>query len=273
MQILSSERYFAEDSPPVKVFHQIRHAVVGMHTHEFYEFVFIEQGSCLHSGTDTSGILTAGDILLFPPGTAHAYVNTNSTWLYNCLFLPSALALYSAEELASPLFTTPWRVKTDPVCRQNFVQLLERIIFEQETRESGWERMITARFTEIMVLVERCIASAPQTDSQSAHYRDLMQVMRFIEEHPHQELTLEELARVAGMSQSNLTRQFKLTTGMAPVEYCRSFRIAKAGELLKCPGATVTGVASEMGFSDISVFSRQFKQVTGMSPTEFRRNL
>ncbi|MBR6747515.1 MAG: AraC family transcriptional regulator [Clostridia bacterium] len=49
--------------------------------------------------------------------------------------------------------------------------------------------------------------------------------------------------------------------------------MAKAGELLKCPGATVTGVASEMGFSDISVFSRQFKQVTGISPTEFRRNL
>ena len=52
------------------------------------------------------------------------------------------------------------------------------------------------------------------------------------------------------------------------------FRTCKtAAELLKDPSLSVSGVARDMGFSDISVFSRQVKQITGMSPSEFRRNL
>lgn len=273
MSIIPRGNFFPEGAPPVKVVHMKNHSVTGMHSHEFFELVFIMQGSCLHSGMDTSGILTAGDMLLLPPGEAHAYVNTNSTWLYNCLFLPSALALYSAEEQNSALFKTPYRAKTDPAHRQEFVMLLERIIMEQQTQEPGWERMITVLFTELMVRFERCLSVTPHMDSSSAHHRMLMHVMRYIEDNFNRELSLDELAREADMSPSHLTRQFKMTTGMAPVEYCRSFRIAKSGELLKSPGATVTEVASAMGFSDISVFSRQFKQVTGMSPTEYRRQL
>jgi len=273
MSIIPRERYFPEGAPPVKVLQMKDHGVTGMHSHEFFELVFIMQGSCLHSGMDTSGILTAGDILLLPPGEAHAYINTHSTWLYNCMFLPSALAMYSAEEQSSMLFKSSYRAKTDPAHRQDFVLLLERIIMEQQRQEKGWERMITVLFTELMVYFERSLSVSPHMDSSSAHHRVLMRVMSYIEENYHRELSLDELAREADMSPSHLTRQFKMTTGMAPVEYCRSFRIAKSGELLKSPGATVTEVASAMGFSDISVFSRQFKQVTGMSPTEYRRQL
>jgi len=211
--------------------------------------------------------------LLLPPGEAHAYINTHSTWLYNCMFLPSALAMYSAEEQSSMLFKSSARAKTDPAHRQEVALLLERIIMEQQTQKKSWERMITVLFTELMVHFERSLSVSPHMDSSSAHHRVLMRVMSYIEENYHRELSLDELAREADMSPSHLTRQFKMTTGMAPVEYCRSFRIAKSGELLKSPGATVTEVASAMGFSDISVFSRQFKQVTGMSPTEYRRQL
>ncbi len=84
---------------------------------------------------------------------------------------------------------------------------------------------------------------------------------------------LEELAEAAGMSAGSLSRQFKLVTGLSPMEYVRSQRMAKAAELLKNPELSVSGVAKTMGFSDISVFSRQFRQITGMSPSEFRRNL
>ena len=57
------------------------------------------------------------------------------------------------------------------------------------------------------------------------------------------------------------------------MEYARSQRMAKAAELLKDPAQSVSDVARDLGFSDISVFSRQFKQITGMSPTDFRKNL
>lgn len=270
--ILTAARFFGDELPPVKVQTIANHSVNSMHGHEFYEMVFILQGFTLHSCGGASSILTAGDIFLMPPGTTHAYIATHQTWLYNILFLPEALRKCDVPE-GAPLYSVPTRAKADPVRRQELIPILERLMAEADTRGEGWRRMVMAKFSELLVLFERIHALTPHLDTSNAHYRQLMRAMQLIEGSLNRELLLEEVAAAAGMSPGNLTRQFKLVTGLAPMEYARSQRIAKAAELLKDPAQSVSGVAAELGFSDISVFSRLFKQITGMSPSEFRRNV
>ena len=270
--ILPASRFFHPGEPPVQVLTVINHAANQMHGHEFYEMVFILQGFTLHSCNGSSSILTAGDIFFIPPGVHHAYITTHETWLYNVLFLPSALE-HCGISPGDPLYSAPMRAKANPVQRQELIPILERLMAEPQTRETGWERLVLSKFGEFLVLCERIRETTPHLDGSNAHYRQLMQALQCIESNLDRELLLEELAAAAGMSPGSLSRQFKLVTGLSPMEYARSQRMARAAELLKDPSLSVSGVARDMGFSDISVFSRQFKQITGMSPSEFRRNL
>lgn len=271
-RILPTSQYFRDPAPPIQVYTIANHNTLGLHGHEFFEMVFILHGFTLHSCGGSSSILTSGDIFLIPPGIPHAYITTHETWVYNILFLPSALKMRGISP-SDPLYSEPARAKANPVLRQELIPLVERMTSEMKTRGTGWERLVMAKFEELLVLYERAHEATPHLDSSNAHYRQLMQAMQHIEGNLDRELLLDELAEAAGMSPGGLTRQFKLVTGLAPMEYARSQRIARAAELLKAPEQSVSGVARALGFSDISVFSRQFKQITGMSPSEFRRSL
>ena len=81
----------------------------------------------------------------------------------------------------------------------------------------------------------------------------------------------EEMARAAGLSTGYLSRQFRYFLGTSPSEYARSFRMAKAAELLRNEQHSVAAVARDLGFHDTGLFSRQFRMVTGLSPTGYRK--
>ena len=82
---------------------------------------------------------------------------------------------------------------------------------------------------------------------------------------------VEELADYVGLSMDYFTKMFKQFTGLTPIEYVKSVRLAKAVELLRNSNKAISRVAQEVGFEDPSYFSRQFKQVLGMSPSEFQK--
>lgn len=272
MNILSTSQFFPSADPPVQVRTIPNHGVNALHGHEFYEMVFILQGFTLHTCGGASTILTSGDIFFIPPGESHAYIAAHETWLYNVLFLPEALRKLGVRADES-LYRRSARAKADPAQIQMLLPLLEHMRREQETHETGWQRMIMAKFGELLVNFERIHHATPHLEASNAHYRQLMRAMDFIDSNLNRELLLEEIAAASGLSAGNLTRQFKLVTGLSPMEYARSQRMARAAELLKDNTQAVSDVARILGFSDISVFSRQFKNLTGMSPTEFRKSL
>ncbi len=187
--ILQASQFFRRDEPPVQVRTVVNHAANRMHGHEFYEMVFILQGFTLHSCGGTSSILTAGDIFFIPPGTYHAYITTHETWLYNILFLPSALERCGVPA-AETLYTAPMRAHADPVQRQELIPIIERLMAEPQTRRTGWERLMLAKFGELLVLFERIRETTPHLDGSNAHYRQLMRAMQHIEGNLNRELLL-----------------------------------------------------------------------------------
>lgn len=60
-------------------------------------------------------------------------------------------------------------------------------------------------------------------------------------------------------------------TGIGPSEYIRSFRMAKAKQLLATTDMPIGAIARECGFANYNYFSRLFKQETGFSPTNDRK--
>jgi signal transduction histidine kinase/ligand-binding sensor domain-containing protein/CheY-like chemotaxis protein len=81
---------------------------------------------------------------------------------------------------------------------------------------------------------------------------------------------VEELAREANLSTSQLYRKMKLLTGQIPNAYLRNYRLQAAADLLAGnPGISVKSVMYEVGIESASHFSHAFKKKFGYSPSEF----
>jgi len=100
--------------------------------------------------------------------------------------------------------------------------------------------------------------------------RRLVRARELIADAYAEPLTLERMAREAGLSRFHLLRAFRATFGETPAEHLRRVRLARAKELLG-RGAGVTEVCLEVGFSSVGSFSTLFSRAVGQSPDAFRR--
>jgi AraC-like DNA-binding protein len=94
---------------------------------------------------------------------------------------------------------------------------------------------------------------------------------RYISDHYQFPLTVEQLAKKAGLSAGYYSRQFKRFTGFAPKDYVIRLRVAKAKELLGRSGLTLSDISKLVGYEDEFYFSRIFKRVTGMTPSAYAK--
>ena len=99
---------------------------------------------------------------------------------------------------------------------------------------------------------------------------DLSGVVEHINNHYDQEITLEDLSKILGLSVSQLNRKFKAAMGETPIQYLLKVRINKASDKLIKTGETVSEIAYECGFNNQTYFNKQFKKFTGKSPTQYR---
>lgn len=83
-------------------------------------------------------------------------------------------------------------------------------------------------------------------------------------------ISLPQVARIAGMSESHFCRQFKMATGMTLTEYVNYTRILWAKTELLKPSARISEIAFQVGFQSLSQFNRCFAKFHGGSPSQYR---
>jgi AraC-like DNA-binding protein len=83
--------------------------------------------------------------------------------------------------------------------------------------------------------------------------------------------SLEELARVAGMSRSGFALNFKQKVGLAPMDYLMNWRMQRACELLRSTDQNIAVIANGVGYESESAFSIAFKKAIGRRPGAYRK--
>jgi AraC family transcriptional regulator len=91
-----------------------------------------------------------------------------------------------------------------------------------------------------------------------------------IHNHLADDLSLEVIAKVAGMSPYYFARLFKQVIGKTPHQYILHCRMECAKQLLLENTCSITEVAAQVGFVSLSHFSKRFCKHTGMSPKSYR---
>ena len=83
-------------------------------------------------------------------------------------------------------------------------------------------------------------------------------------------LEVPALARVAHVSPSHFSRQFRATFGETPHRYLQRRRVERAMELLRETDRPVTEICFDVGFNSLGTFSRTFRAIVGEPPTAYR---
>jgi AraC family transcriptional regulator len=98
----------------------------------------------------------------------------------------------------------------------------------------------------------------------------LNRVLDYIGDNLASDLSLSELASIAGMSPHHFIEMFRRSTGQAPYRYILLQRIERAKENLRDPKASVFEAGMDAGFQNASHFARVFRRFVGATPSQFR---
>ena len=101
----------------------------------------------------------------------------------------------------------------------------------------------------------------------------LKQVISYIEDNLESELSLAEIASVAGVSVSHLKTLFRQSTGMPVHQYVLRRRVERAKLLLQDRSLSIAQVAFAAGFAHQSHLARHMRKILGMTPAVVRQEL
>lgn len=102
--------------------------------------------------------------------------------------------------------------------------------------------------------------------------RTLARLKAYIEANLATEISLDSLAKVAGLSRFHLCRAFRETTGYPPHAWLTRARIAQARQLLRGSDQPIHEIARQCGFASPNQFATSFRKAMGVTPSTYRHS-
>ena len=96
-------------------------------------------------------------------------------------------------------------------------------------------------------------------------------ILQYLGEY-HSNVTLDDLSGKFSRSKSHISHMFKKENGMSVRAYCNMLKINDAKNLLRDTELSVTDIAYDTGFDDVSYFMYTFRRETGITPLQYRKN-
>ena len=236
--------------------------VEGMHDEASISFV--QGGSLAYRARGASFELVPGSILVGRPGVEYACTHHDGT-------VGEALSFRFAAELLDAVGGDPgaWPAGGIP-------PLAELAVLGGLAQAAAGGRsdvgldevgvLLAARLVE--VVTGRTLRPVVATDRDR---RRAIDAALWLDVHAHQPVDLETTARVVALSPFHFLRVFSRALGVTPHQYLVRCRLRRAARLLAEGDRSITRVALDVGFGDLSNFVRTFRRAAGLSPGRFRR--
>lgn len=199
-----------------------------------------------------------GAVVVHEPGDVHRDVRRDGVVSYQLIRLPPSLV----EQVTARVRLQACLAPGDP-----HAAALHRL---HDAVAAGADRFTLE--CAIAEAIDAIADVAVTRDHASAHTRPVRRALEMIRQRLAEPLTLDELARHAGLDKFHLCRAFRSQVGMPPHAYLTQLRILHAKQLLAA-GARPTDIAPRVGLYDQSQLNRHFRRIVGMTPGQFARGV
>lgn len=119
------------------------------------------------------------------------------------------------------------------------------------------------------ILAEHLYEENAENKISNEHLTSIKNVLAFIAENYPNRVTLDEMAKIAGMNSRYFCRYFRSMTERTPIDYLNYYRIECACEMLSTRNISIKETAISCGFNDESYFIKTFHKYKGVTPKQF----
>ena len=255
---------------------------IAWHWHEEFEYILAVKGPLTVGVNRALLTLQTGQGIFFNSGVFHAVeqVEKGDALLHSGVFHP---------RLVGGMDTIFWQKMVHPLLQPGapaFFLLDEGTDWQRQVLaclREAWQAMAEEPFdyenqvryhlsAALRLLCPQCEDSRTKVSQQEQIAAERMkQMLRFVEEHYPEELTVERIAACVALSESACLRSFRQLLGVTPIQYVKQFRVEKAAELLRTTRLRTGEIGVECGFADGSYFIKTFREIKHCTPRQYRQ--
>lgn len=227
-----------------------------------HQFLITASGCGRLKVNDSEYILKEGSIFYLPPALPHEYMPHSAEWNTRWLVFRGG----HADDMMKRMGFDGCVVCDAPVS-DRMTNLFSQIMSCAKEPVNGGERSSPLLYEFIMLAREHML-TGPSDDIKNMMTE---RAISYIDKHYSEDIALDELAELSGVSAQYFCRVFHGCTGMRPVEYINNKRVSEAKLLLVSGNMKISDIALKVGFRDNNYFGIVFRRATGISPREFRQ--
>ena len=244
------------------------------HWHIEYEVIRILKGELLMTIDEDEFTARSGDIIFIKGGLLHGGRPKNC--LYECIVYNLDSLMISSpagERLLKKISSNSIEISShiSPADKE-LTRITDRMFGHMKTHAEGHELTVIGAFYEFFgyILEHGWYREARSISAKDGRrIEHLKQVISTIENHYDECITLDDLARAAGMNSKYFCRYFKEMTHRTPIDYLNYYRIEQACFKLATSNDSIAEIGLSCGFNDESYFIKTFKKYKGVTPKKY----
>lgn len=252
-----------------------------MHSHTFFELVYIVQGKGQQFINETSLRYKSGHLFLLTPADAHCFEIEEPTQFlfirFNDLHIRSK-KLDPDEKLRLSFILK--NANHEPGCilkneddRLVAKSILNAIILEQSNRDLYHSELVQHFISTLIMIVARNIAlNLPSAINETTEEKTL-DILQYIQTNIYQpdRIRAEYISQHFGISETYLGRYFKKHVNETMQQYIINYKLKLIEHRLLHSNMRMNEIADELGFTDKSHLNRIFKKYKGINPGAFKK--
>ncbi len=248
------------------------------HRHMFYEILWFDEGISSQVIDYQEYVIEPKTLFFISPNQLHHFeeyqpLRGGSIFFTEDFFLlnnPDKERLFEMTFLDN-FHTIPF-LKPDDKNWSEIRQTIEFLATEKRRLDSS-QSIIQSLLNILLIQIQRCFDSENKSALNKKYVILFKKLKYLIDKHYKEGLTANDYAEKFFITQHHLNLISKEVTGKTTSELIRARSILEAKRLLTFTDYSVSEIATELGFFDLSYFAKVFKAETNTSPMNFKKSM
>jgi len=241
--------------------------VVKEHHHEFHQILYALEGVGSIRLDGKTHPFSQDQLVVIVPGSEHAVVSDSKLTVLVLAFDDAIFDPSIRQGLLHRFISRSRLFKPALFSGSELRHLLRKMLFEQSGGSSLGYLASKIFLTELLLVLARTQLPNSAADANSIRAERIRQ---FIDTHYFDNLTIQSIATMLGMSTRYVNLIFKEHFNVTPMRYLTDIRIEMAKKLLAETDKDIASICFELGFETVSTFYRIFKDAVQIPPNKYR---
>lgn len=257
---------------------------VPLHWHNEMELIYIKKGNGIVSIDLNYHSVSHGDLVIVYPGRIHSITNSDNSRLEyeNIIFNINMLLPKECDRNTFEYFghinnsdnNMTYIIRPADLHYREIISFIDEADKVCETFPAGFELKIRSCLYSFFFALHTYYSYTGGSEVSGSLFIDKMNklklIIRYIENNYTHAVSIHDIADECHFSESHFMKFFKQCTGTSFISYLNDYRLLIASRMLTSTDLSVTQIASECGFDNISYFNRCFKKKYGTAPSKMR---